>query len=117
MSEAGTTLPWKGSIGRVTVELRVVRTDQGHRLAGSAPGVDLANRFLGHLGTRGFSAATVRAYTYDLLNFLRFLDEGRLGLTDLVPTDFFDYLEWQDRRKPAQGAKESVGTRSVRPRR
>src|SRR6266542_2701876 len=105
MSEAGTTLPWKGSIGRVTVELRVVRTDQGHRLAGSAPGVDLANRFLGHLGTRGFSAATVRAYTYDLLNFHRFLDEGRLGLTDLVPTDFFDYLEWQDRRKPTQGAK------------
>lgn len=81
------------------MELRVVPMDRGHRLAGSGPDVALANRFLKHLGTRGFSAATVRAYAYDLLNFARFLAERRLSVTDLVPTDLFDYLDWQARRK------------------
>jgi integrase/recombinase XerC len=37
--------------------------------------------FLSHLLSRAFSSATVRAYAYDLLNFLRFLAErcARLG--------------------------------------
>ena len=83
----------------------VVQDVQGHRLGGSGPDVALANRFLAHLGTRGFSPATVRAYAYDLLNFVRFLDERRLGLTDLVPTDLFDYLQWQTRPAKASGAK------------
>ncbi len=49
----------------------------GHRLRGEGSDLELVNRFLAHLGTRSFSAATVRAYAYDLLNFLRFLADHR----------------------------------------
>ena len=40
---------------------------------------DAANRFLDHLVGRAFSAATVRAYAYDVLNFARFCQERGLG--------------------------------------
>lgn len=73
----------------------VVRSQQGHRLGGAGPTVDAANRFLEHLGVRGFSSATVRAYAYDLANFAAFLDERSLSLTEVVPTDLFAYLDWQ----------------------
>ena len=55
--------------------MRVEVSGAGHRLAGdgSADDVAFANRFLDHLQARCFSAATIRAYAYDLLNFLRFL--------------------------------------------
>jgi hypothetical protein len=39
------------------------------------------------------------------LNFLRFLDEAGLGLVEVVPTDLFDYLEWQGRRPSTAGRK------------
>ena len=45
---------------------------------------ELANRYLAHLATRGFSSGTVRAYAYDLLNFSRFLVDRRAGLPQLV---------------------------------
>lgn len=77
----------------------VVCTQQGHRLGGGGPTGDAANRFLEHLGVRGFSPATVRAYAFDLANFAAFLDERSLGLTDVVPTDLFDYLDWQTQRR------------------
>ncbi|MGH2698103.1 MAG: site-specific integrase, partial [Actinomycetota bacterium] len=63
------------------------------------------NRFLDHLRARAFSPATLRAYAYDLLNFGRFLSERGLAATDVVPTDLFDYLEWQTRPKRMKGAK------------
>ena len=44
----------------------------GHRLVGPGSDVELANRFLDHLVGRNFAPATLRAYAYDLLNFLRF---------------------------------------------
>src|SRR5207253_8543780 len=44
-----------------------------------------------------FSSATVRAYAYDLLNFLRFLAGRDARLADVVATDLFDYLAWQQR--------------------
>ena len=52
---------------------RVVLVGDGHRVEDCGADVELVNRFLPHLGSRAFSPATVRAYTYDLLNFLRFL--------------------------------------------
>ena len=52
---------------------RVVLVSDGYRVEGCGPDGELVNRFLAHLGSRAFSAATVRAYAYDLLNFLRFL--------------------------------------------
>ena len=55
------------------MDLCVVPSSSGHRLSGDAGDVGTANRFLEHLSVRNFSPATRRAYTYDLLNFLRFL--------------------------------------------
>ncbi len=61
------------------MERRVASTSDSYRLSGPGGDVELANQFLAHLGSRAFSPATVRAYAYDLLNFLRFLDERRAG--------------------------------------
>ena len=87
------------------MSLRVVFDEGGHRLDGAGAEVELANRFLAHLSVRGFATATRRAYAYDLLNFLRFLDEAGLRLLEIVPTDLFDYLEWQGRRSSTAGRK------------
>jgi integrase/recombinase XerC len=40
-----------------------------------------------------------------VLNFLRFLAEGGLRLVEVVPTDLFDYLEWQGRRRSTAGRR------------
>ena len=91
-------------------QLQVVSTGKGHRLrragdAGADLDVGLVNAFLAHLGVRCFSPATVRAYAYDLLNFLRFLLTRHATLADVVPTDLFDYLDWQQRPIATAGAK------------
>lgn len=83
----------------------VVRAAGSHRLEGSWVGIDTANAFLTHLESRGFSPATVRAYAFDLLNFSRFLCERDLSLGDVVPTDLFDYLDWQASSKRGKGQK------------
>ena len=85
--------------------LRVEVSGAGHRLGGggSADDVAFANRFLDHLQARCFSAATIRAYAYDLLNFLRFLAGRGSALASVVPADLFDYLEWQSRPVPGPG--------------
>jgi hypothetical protein len=59
------------------MERHVASTSDGYRVAGPGVDVELANQFLAHLGSRAFSPATVRAYAYDLLKFLRFLEERR----------------------------------------
>jgi integrase/recombinase XerC len=87
------------------MELRVVCTDDGHRLDGGGPIGELANRYLAHLATRGFSSGTVRAYAYDLLNFSRFLVDRRASVSDVVSTDFFDYLDWQSKAPSTAGQK------------
>jgi site-specific recombinase XerD len=75
---------------------------EGWRLEGSWPDAEVANRFLVHLVVRAFSPATVRAYAYDLVNFGRFCVERGVRIIDAVPTDFFDYLDWQSSR-PVRG--------------
>jgi integrase/recombinase XerC len=50
---------------------------------------------LGHLGARGYSPATVRAYAFDVANFATFLEERKLALGEVVPSDLFAYLDWQ----------------------
>jgi integrase/recombinase XerC len=74
---------------------RVVLASDGHRVEGCGADGELVNRFLGHLGSRAFSPATVRAYAYDLLNFLRFLAVRNARLADVVAMDLFGYLDWQ----------------------
>jgi integrase/recombinase XerC len=83
---------------------RVVRGDDGHQLNGG-PIEEIANRYLAHLASRKFSPASVRAYAFDLLNFSRFLAERGATLEDIVPTDLFDYLDWQQKSKPTAGKK------------
>lgn len=85
--------------------LRVVGTEAGHRLEGDGGDVVLANRFLDHLVVRGFAAATVRAYAFDLLSFLRFCDQRRLGVVEIVPTDVFDFVDWLSRSVSTAGAR------------
>ena len=85
---------------------RVVLVSDGHRVEGCGPDGEFVNRFLAHLGSRAFSPATVRAYAYDLLNFLRFLAGRDARLADVVATDLFDYLAWQQR--PAGTAGRAV---------
>jgi site-specific recombinase XerD len=87
------------------MERRVASTSDGYRLAGPGGDVELANQYLAHLGSRAFSSATIRAYAYDLLNFLRFLDERPAQLGDVVATDLFDYLTWQQRPGSAAGRR------------
>jgi site-specific recombinase XerD len=41
----------------------------------------------------------VRAYAFDLANFARFVDERAIALADVVPSDLFDYLDWQTRAR------------------
>lgn len=85
--------------------LAVVQTEAGHRLGGYGDDVVLANRFLEHLATRGFAPATVRAYAFDVLSFLRFCTEHGLGLSQIVPTDVFDYLDWLGRPRSTAGRR------------
>lgn len=87
------------------MELKVVHGGDGHRLDGGGPIAELANRYLAHLTARGFSPGTVRGYAYDLLNFGRFLVERSASVTDVVSTDFFDYLDWQAKPESTTGQK------------
>ena len=76
-------------------QVRVVGSPRGHRLDGNCSVVQAGNRFLDHLGARGFSPATVRAYAFDVANFAGFLGDRSLDLSEVAPTDLFDYLAWQ----------------------
>jgi site-specific recombinase XerD len=87
------------------MDLHVRRDGDGHRLHGDGGDVGLVNRYLAHLAARGFSPATVRAYAFDVLNFLRFCAQRRLGLAAVAPGDLFDYLDWQ---KLAPAAPQTV---------
>lgn len=80
-------------------ELRVVATSSGHRFTGDGADVEVVNAFLHHLVVRNFSPATVRAYAYDLLNFMRFLAGRGMTLVEVSSTDVFDWLDWQSRPK------------------
>jgi integrase/recombinase XerC len=80
--------------------VRVVGTGQGHRLVGEGGTLEAANAFLGHLGARGYSPATVRAYAFDVANFATFLEERKLALGEVVPSDLFAYLDWQQLQQP-----------------
>jgi integrase/recombinase XerC len=81
------------------------RDGMGWRLEGAWPDAEVATRFLAHLVARAFSPATIRAYAYDLVNFGRFCVERGVRVTDAVPSDFFDYLDWQQQPAGPRGAR------------
>jgi site-specific recombinase XerD len=89
----------------------VERRDGGHRLTGSWAGVGAANAFLAHLESRAFSPATVRAYAFDVVNFARFLDERGVDLAEVVPTDIFDWIDWQSVRRPGRDKVVAITAR------
>lgn len=97
---------------RWAVGMRVERQAGGHRLAGDWADVAAANDFLGHLEARAFAPATVRAYAYDLLNFARFATERRLALADVIPTDVFDWIDWQRPPRRRTGTVVAFGARA-----
>lgn len=82
----------------------VVGSDRGHRLVVGTGDAVLANRFLDHLTTRAFSPATIRAYAFDLANFLGFLAERELSVVVVRSADLFDYLDWQRRERAGVAA-------------
>ncbi len=90
------------------MQLQVIHTDGQVRLCGEASAADIeaVNRFLAHLAARAFSPATVRAYAFDLLNFLRFCAARALVLGRVSTVDLFDYLDWQ--ANPAEEAQQRV---------
>lgn len=90
---------------------RVVRCEGSHRLSGDSNEDVLVNLFLDHLVTRGFSPATVRAYAFDLANFLVFLAARWLGVEQVRAVDLFSYLDWQ--REQRTGVAASTMNRRV----
>jgi integrase/recombinase XerC len=91
--------------------MKVRQTSNGHRLSGDGDDVELANRYLHHLGVRGFSPTTVRTYAFHLLSFLRFEDERGLALATTVPTDIFDFIEWLGARRRSDGVVVPITAR------
>ena len=61
-------------------------------LDGSTIDATLINDYLGYLADRGYSAATVRAYAFDLLHFVRWLDEECLEIERVVTDTLLLYL-------------------------
>nr|WP_230484151.1 tyrosine-type recombinase/integrase [Mycobacterium avium] len=68
------------SVGEGGAAMRVLKSDSGYVLEGDWDGQDAVNAFLNHLAGRGFSAATVRAYAFDVANLSRFLVQQAVGL-------------------------------------
>src|SRR5215472_18590014 len=87
----------------------VKRCGGSHRLEGTWAGTELANAFLSHLEIRRFSPATVRAYAFDMVCLARFLEERGIGLGDLVPTDVFDWIDWQSLPRRCGGKVVPIG--------
>lgn len=74
-------------MNEMSLQVRVEHAEDGWRLAGPAAGrFGLVNDYLGYLGDRRYSPATVRAYAYDLLAFVRWLVYEGVAL-EAVTTD------------------------------
>jgi integrase/recombinase XerC len=86
----------------------VKRIDGSHRLEGAWAGVGSANAFLSHLQARRFSPATVRAYAFDVVCLARFLEERGIDLSELVPTDVFDWIDWRASPRRPGGTLVSI---------
>lgn len=89
--------------------------DGGHCLVGDWSGIGLGNDFLTHLRARAFSPATVRAYAFDLNNLARFLEEHKIALASVEPTDVFAWVDWQGVRTPSAEKVVRLAPRSASP--
>ncbi|BCI85404.1 site-specific integrase [Mycobacterium kansasii] len=91
--------------------VRVQRVDEGYRLGGDWEGLDSANAFLTHLAGRGFSAATVRAYAFDVANLARFLTERDVTLSEVQAPLVFDWIDWQGYAAPVGPSRAQLQPR------
>ncbi|WP_254697463.1 site-specific integrase [Mycobacterium avium] len=92
------------------------QNDSGYVLEGDWDGQDAVNAFLNHLAGRGFSAATVRAYAFDVANLSRFLVQQAVGLAAVDAPLVFDWIDWQGVRRTDQptGGHRSSTRRQLR---
>jgi integrase/recombinase XerC len=95
--------------GGLAMTVAVKRSNGSHRLDGTWAGTGSANAFLSHLEARRFSPATVRAYAFDIVCLARFLEDRGIGLGDLVPTDVFDWIDWQSLPRRRDGKVVPIG--------
>ncbi|GAA4491545.1 tyrosine-type recombinase/integrase [Rhodococcus olei] len=86
--------------------VRVCASEDGFRIDGGWDGREAADAFLAHLAGRGFSAATVRAYAFDVLNLARFLLDRDIRLSAVRSVTVFEWIDWQGvRREPRPAGK------------
>src|SRR5215510_3758303 len=107
--ESGFILSLGVARGGLAMTAAVRRVDGSHRLDGTWAGTESANAFLSHLEIRRFSPATVRAYAFDIVCLARFLEERRISLGDLVPTDIFEWIDWQSASRRREGKVVPIG--------
>ena len=112
--ESGFILSLGAARWGLAMTVAVKRSDGSHRLDGTWAGTEPANAFLSHLEARRFSPATVRAYAFDIVCLARFLEERGIGLGDLVPTDVFDWIDWQSVPRRRDGKVVPIGAGRVR---
>src|ERR1700730_11226340 len=89
--------------------LRVAGSGERCRIEGGRPEADwqLCNDYLGYLADRRYSAASVRAYAFDLLHFARWLAGEGIGL-DAVDTDVLLRYLAACRSEHRQGQHDNV---------
>jgi site-specific recombinase XerD len=77
-----------------TGELLVAGSGQRWRIEGGSDrgGLRLCNDYLGYLADRRYSAASVRAYAFDLLHFARWLSGQGIGLQSVTTDVLLRYL-------------------------
>lgn len=98
--------------------LRAEQRDGRWWLAGpvsDGPGLALVNDFLGYLADRGYSPRTVRSYAYDLLVFLRWLDDERLAVGEVSTEVLLRFLTFcRTVRMPHQAGGNVIPIRGGR---
>ena len=89
-------------------ELRVTGSGERWRIEGRWRAGDrqLCNDYLGYLGDRRYSPASVRAYAFDLLHFARWLDGAGIGLVAVSTETLLKYLAACRADPPARPARQ-----------
>ena len=89
-------------------ELRVTGSGERWRIEGGREGDrQLCNDYLGYLADRRYSPASVRAYAFDLLHFVRWLAGEDIGL-DAVGTDVLLRYLAANRSEQREGQHDNV---------
>ena len=90
-------------------ELRVTGSAERWRIEGGRRDGDrqLCNDYLGYLADRRYSPASVRAYAFDLLHFVRWLAGEDIGL-DAVGTDVLLRYLAANRSEQREGQHDNV---------